>query len=127
MAHVTDLVRVMTLLIENCLQHAFVDGENMPPRLITIIVAHEPTGITITFSDNGVGMDTEVTDHIFEPFFTTTRGQLKSSGLGLYICYNIVINQFHGTIRCVSRRKQGSQFFITIPQSLTATSQRTSE
>lgn len=113
-AHVTDLVQLFSHLIENSIQHGFrAVGDGA--KVITIKATQDENHITIRFSDNGRGMDAEVRDHLFEPFFTTSRGQFKSSGLGLYICYNIVTSQLQGTIRCDSQLGEGSTITITIP------------
>jgi signal transduction histidine kinase len=65
----------------------------------------------LEFSDNGKGMDAAHLSRIFEPFYTTRRGE-GGSGLGLYICYNIVTNQLGGTIHCESQPEAGCRFDI---------------
>jgi hypothetical protein len=44
-------------------------------------------------------------EKIFEPFFTTHRAW--GSGIGLYLCYNIVTSQLNGTITCDSTVGKG--------------------
>ncbi|EDN66586.1 Signal transduction histidine kinase [Beggiatoa sp. PS] len=51
---------------------------------------------------------------IFEPFFTTHRAH-GGSGLGMYICYNIVTTQLQGTITCESVLSKGVVFHIDYP------------
>jgi two-component system NtrC family sensor kinase len=46
---------------------------------------------------------------IFDPFFTT-----KSSGLGLWISYNI-IEKIGGNLALQSKEGQGATFTITLP------------
>jgi signal transduction histidine kinase len=70
--------------------------------------------LTIDYSDTGAGMSEAVANKIFEPFFTTRRGQ-GGSGLGLYICYNIVTVRLGGTIRCESAPGAGTRFLIEYP------------
>jgi len=45
-----------------------------------------PAGITITITDNGPGIDAEITEKVFEPFFTT---KASGTGLGLYITFQL--------------------------------------
>ena len=65
-------------------------------------------------SDTGKGMSTEVVEHIFEPFYTTLRAR-GGTGLGMYICHNIVVSRLNGTIECSSTQGEGSKFLITFP------------
>ena len=52
--------------------------------------------VEIAFSDDGIGMPEYIQRHVFDPFFTTKRSQ-GSTGLGLYIAYNLVTQQLGGT------------------------------
>ncbi|MCI5212142.1 MAG: sensor histidine kinase, partial [Candidatus Electrothrix sp. ATG2] len=69
------------------------------------------------YCDDGKGMNNEQLAKIFEPFFTTNRHH-GGSGLGLYICYNLVTAGLNGTIQCDSSPGNGVQFHIHIPVQL---------
>ena len=70
--------------------------------------------VCIVISDNGVGMTDEVKQHLFEPFFTTkTVG--KGRGLGMWISYQVVVEQHKGNIRCLSEPGEGTKLVIEIP------------
>lgn len=69
--------------------------------------------VCIRILDNGCGIESHFKDKIFEPFFTTkTVG--KGTGLGLWICYQI-IQKHHGKIEVSSNPGKGTTFFIILP------------
>lgn len=108
----TAVTHILTNLVINAVMHAF---EEVPNPTLTLSVTEEPLTVTITFRDNGSGMEREVLDHVFEPFFTTKRGQGRS-GLGLSIVYNTVTTTLKGRISCESRPQEGTAFVITVPK-----------
>lgn len=74
-----------------------------------------PTGayVCIQFSDNGIGMSSEVRERAFEPFFTTKpRGE--GSGLGLATVYGIVL-QSGGFTKIYSDEGIGTCVTILLP------------
>jgi len=67
----------------------------------------------IEISDNGSGMDVETRRKIFDPFFTT-RSKVDGTGLGLYICHNL-IQGLGGRIEVESDPGKGSRFRVILP------------
>lgn len=105
-------------IITNLLMNSLVHGYQLDDAgQIRIDIVKETKGLVIKFSDDGKGMAEEVVKKIFDPFFTTKR-DAGGSGLGLHIVYNIVAQQFKGTIECESSPGQGTTFTITIPMEI---------
>lgn len=65
--------------------------------------------------DNGSGIPPEVRDHIFEPFFTT-KPSGEGTGLGLYICKQIIA-QVGGHISVESTPDRTTVFRVSLPVS----------
>ncbi len=120
------LSQVITNLITNSLTHAFgplvqdaighddLVQRDIVQKTITITATRQQEQITLTYSDNGVGMSKEALEHLFEPFFTTKRGS-GGSGLGAHIIYNLVVQKLNGTIECQSIQGEGTQYTIHFP------------
>ena len=70
--------------------------------------------VIIKIADNASGMSEEVKDNIFNPFFTTKEVG-KGTGLGLPICYQIIVEKHHGQIQCSSQVGRGTEFMIQLP------------
>ena len=67
----------------------------------------------IEISDNGCGMDEDTKRHIFDPFFTT-KSPADGTGLGLYVCHNL-IQSIRGYIEVESEPGKGSTFRVILP------------
>jgi len=90
-----------------------------------------PDQIQVRIADNGVGMTEEVRSpkeipplagaRIFDPFFTT-KAIGQGTGMGLSISYQIIVAQHGGSLECISRPGEGTEFVITIPQRQSARS-----
>lgn len=75
-------------------------------------LAVDERSLFIEVRDNGKGMDDAVKRRIFDPFFTT-KGSVSGTGLGLYICYNLLQN-LGGQIEVDSTPGQGSTFRVIL-------------
>jgi signal transduction histidine kinase len=69
--------------------------------------------VEIRVDDTGVGMNPEVCRRAFESFFTTKEIG-KGTGLGLFICYNLV-TEIDGTIVIESEQGKGTTVIIRVP------------
>jgi signal transduction histidine kinase len=75
------------------------------------------TDLCITVRDEGLGIAETELDRIFEKFYRVdpnmTRG-VSGSGLGLYICRELVL-RMGGSISVESNLGRGSTFFVVLP------------
>ena len=103
--------QILSNFVLNSLTHAFNEGQE--GRMV--IEASASGGLlTLTYSDDGRGMEPEVLRRVFEPFFTTARSK-GGSGLGLSIVYNLVTQTLGGAISCESAPGRGATFTVTVP------------
>jgi signal transduction histidine kinase len=107
-----DIFQVISNLFENSLLHGFENGKQNGE--ISIDVEKKENEVLIRYSDTGKGMASETVERIFEPFFTTLRAR-GGTGLGMYICHNIVTSRLNGRIECSSMQDKGTNFLITVP------------
>jgi signal transduction histidine kinase len=106
------LQQILTNLLINSLIHGFDNGKTAGQ--INITVQSEDNRLLLAYSDTGKGIIPENLEKIFEPFFTTYRTQ-GGSGLGLYLCYNIITTQLNGNIICQSTIGKGVMFKLDFP------------
>ncbi|MEQ9413517.1 MAG: HAMP domain-containing sensor histidine kinase, partial [Cyclobacteriaceae bacterium] len=69
--------------------------------------------LTLSVSDNGIGIQQEYQNRIFEMFYRATESS-EGSGLGLYIVRETV-HKLGGTISFVSQYELGTTFMIKLP------------
>ena len=85
--------------------------------LITISAKREDAHILICVTDTGSGINREQLPYIFERYYHRQKsggGQDTGTGLGLYICRNIV-EQHGGSIWLESEEGRGTSVFFTLP------------
>ncbi len=67
-------------------------------RYIFIDLFKKDKNIIIKIKDNAGGIDKNVIDRVFEPYFTT-KHKSKGTGIGLYMCQEIIVKHIEGTIQ----------------------------
>ena len=67
-------------------------------RYIFIDLFKEDKNMIIKIKDNAGGIDKNVIDRVFEPYFTT-KHKSKGTGIGLYMCQEIIVKHIEGTIQ----------------------------
>ncbi|MBD2359964.1 hybrid sensor histidine kinase/response regulator [Anabaena minutissima FACHB-250] len=85
-----------------------------PKIEICTAITDDQTSISITISDNGIGISEEVQERMFDQFFTT-KPLGKGTGFGLAIVHEIIVEKHRGTLEVKSSIGEGAQFLITIP------------
>ena len=71
------------------------------------------SGVRITVSDDGAGMDAETRARIFERFFTT-KDTHSGTGMGLAVVRRLV-DEAVGEVEVASTPGQGTRFTVTLP------------
>ncbi|MEM9954559.1 MAG: ATP-binding protein [Chloroflexota bacterium] len=103
------LLQVLQNLVGNALRYA--------KSQITLNLHHDKTHITLTVTDDGVGIPDSELPHIFDRFYRVDSSRTRATGgtgLGLAIVQSIV--QAHGgTITVESQVNQGTSFIIRLP------------
>jgi two-component system nitrogen regulation sensor histidine kinase NtrY len=99
--------RVITNLFENAIASINNGGEVR----IKTDYDRELKIVSLSVSDNGVGIPEEAKTRLFEPYFSTKAG---GTGLGLAIVSSIV-SDHHGYIRVRDNRPKGTKFIIELP------------
>ncbi|MGE5659388.1 MAG: PAS domain S-box protein [Actinomycetota bacterium] len=84
------------------------------PSTIKIKTEANSSQVVIRISDNGPGMNAEISEQLFHPFFTT-KPVGKGTGLGLSISHRVIVEEHGGQLRCISAPGQGAEFIIEIP------------
>lgn len=85
---------------------------------LTVRGYRDDSKIKVEIIDTGEGISQENLGRIFAPFFTT-KPPGEGTGLGLWMCYNIIKN-YNGEIYAESEVGKGTKFTLTFPVNQTA-------
>ena len=70
--------------------------------------------VEVRLRDNGVGIPADIRSSIFQPFFTT-KPPGEGTGLGLSLCYDIIVNGHGGGIEIDSVENDFTEVTIRLP------------
>ena len=102
------IVQVMSNLIDNALKFTSAGGQ------VTVAASQAPGGVSVTVSDTGPGIESEMERHLFDRFWKGHADGTRGAGLGLAIVDGIL--QAHGTrIHVETEVGRGSAFSFTLP------------
>lgn len=106
----------LLLVFENLIDNAILYSH--PGGNVSIECSGTSEGVTIAVRDQGIGIPPDLGELIFTKFFRGREAMLmetEGSGLGLFICKNIVEAQ-NGKIWFESEQGQGSSFYVFLPR-----------
>ena len=102
-----ELNQVWTNLIDNAVQA--MDGHGT----LTVRTSMDGDRVRVEIGDTGPGVPEKLRQRIFEPFFTT-KPVGQGTGLGLDVCYRIVVGR-HGGDLAVESRPGDTRFIVRLP------------
>jgi signal transduction histidine kinase len=97
-AYAGELNQVWTNLVDNAADA--MEGMDGRGRLV-VRTARDGDRVLVEIGDNGPGVPDAAAAHLFEPFYTT-KPVGRGTGLGLDICWRIVVQRHHGDLRFTS-------------------------
>jgi signal transduction histidine kinase len=104
-----ELNQVWTNLMDNAV--AAMDRSGT----LSIRTARDRDQLLVDIGDTGPGVPADLQQRIFEPFFTT-KPVGQGTGLGLDICWRIVVTRHHGDLR-VQSVPGDTHFLVRLPLS----------
>lgn len=105
------LAQVIGIIISNAIEA--YDGIERRRKEVTVHTTHTKDTVTITITDNGIGITPDLRKHIFTPLHTTKKNGL---GIGLFIANEIIRTHFKGQL-LLDPRTDATSFVITTPVS----------
>lgn len=105
-----ELVQVIVNVLNNAIEAVLRSNPSEPK--IRVVLTCNDTNITIKIFNKGDQIREDVLPKLFEPYFTTRKNE--GTGIGLYICRNIIENKYNGSINA-RNWDDGVEFEINIP------------
>ena len=106
---------VLNLIVNSA--HAIVLQHRSSVGKIMLHTWFDSSNVFCSIADDGPGIPEEIRKNIFNPFFSTKEPG-KGSGLGLSICYDIVVNKHGGTLSVECPAEGGTVITIALPRPL---------
>lgn len=113
----SDVGRVLLNILNNACYVLHEKRKRVPAFNAEIVATTKLNGsqIDIIIRDNGDGIPDKIKKKIFEPFFTTKPTGSGNTGLGLSICWDIIVTQHNGQINVESEADKFTEFTISLP------------
>ena len=111
----SEIQQVLLNLINNAAQACMeVKSADFFSQVDIEVQKQDSEFVRLTVSNNGPQLTEEGLDEVFEPFFTT-KDRDAGTGLGLFICKQIVVEGHHGRIFAERGESEGMHFIIDLP------------
>ena len=117
-----ELIQVLLNIVNNS-KDQFLLSPN-EKRLIFVSIKLDQKNFVIEIKDNAGGINEDIISRVFEPYFTT-KHQSQGTGIGLYMCEQIVSRNLKGTITAINtnfsykdENYKGASFIISIPSNI---------
>jgi signal transduction histidine kinase len=104
-------------IVANLVKNAIDSYATVPDgnRQVVICLQVVENALTITVTDQGLGMSPNELEQIFEPFYTTKVKAGHGLGIGLTIVKQFVEHDFGGSIIANSTYGSGTSFIVSLP------------
>jgi signal transduction histidine kinase len=114
----SELIQVFINIMNN--SKDALDDTSFEDKFIFIDVKMDFKNVIIELKDNAGGIDEQIIGKVFEPYFTT-KHKFQGTGIGLYMCQEIVdkhmdgiIEVFNTTYKYKNIEYKGAKFIITL-------------
>jgi signal transduction histidine kinase len=109
--NVTGFRQIINGLIINAIE-SYADMSDGRQKRVVVRLLMEGKHATITVSDKGKGISRSQLKTVFQPFYSTKGNNM---GMGLFIAKQLTEQDFKGTIRVTSSKKNGTMFTLKVP------------
>ncbi len=117
-----ELLQVLINLLNNAKDALILRRKEN--RFIFITTSTNEDSVVINILDNAEGIKEEILSRIFEPYFTT-KHQSQGTGIGLYMCEEIVVKHLKGSLNVKNKSfsyknkdYKGAEFTVSLPLKL---------
>jgi two-component system sensor histidine kinase HupT/HoxJ len=110
--------QILVNLVQNAVDVMETQALSQTQALIDIGCQQDNGSIRISIRDHGPGIPAEDMNKVFDPFYTT-KPVGKGTGLGLYISYNLAVEQ-GGELQVANHPQGGAVFSLILPHALSS-------
>lgn len=108
----------LALALRNLFENALKYSRDCTNARIDIEGRRTPSGLSLSFTDNGIGFDMDYHDHIFKIFQRLHRDdQYPGTGIGLALVRK-ALERMGGRVWAESRPGEGAKFHVELPASV---------
>ncbi len=86
--NINSYAKAFTLIIDKLIDNS-IKYKDKKIANIEISLKQTDMGTTLIYSDDGPGVAKDIHEQIFDPFYTSCPGDADSTGLGLFVIYNL--------------------------------------